>query len=184
MFQDLFGKQPLIISLNLNSETDHKIANLTAAGLTAIELLDCSATYLAHLRALYPHLKIGYGGITSVDELEKAHQLQVDFMSTPGFMPSILKTASLYSMRLIPGIASIGEAMQAAELGFDDLRPCPGDLNLCRQLNQYMPQVKLYPMNIQWDLIEQFLDLPSVAAVGLTNPDPLQIMQINESLHI
>lgn len=184
MFQDLFGKQPLIVSLNINSETDHKIAQLTEAGLTAIELLDCSPSYMAHLRSLYPDLKIGMGGILTVDDLEMAHQLHADFITTPGFLPSICKTASLYNMRLITGVASIGEAMQAQELGFLDVRPCPGDIHLCRQLSHFMPEMKLYPSNIQWDLIEQFLDLPSVAAVGLSNPDPLQMLQISESLHI
>ena len=47
-----------------------------------------------------------------------------------------------------------------------------------------MPQLKLYPMDIEWGLIEQFLDLPSVAAVGLSNPNDLTILQICESLHI
>ena len=74
--------------------------------------------------------------------------------------------------------------MQTMEHGFLHCRPCPGDLSLCNLLNQYIPHMKLYPIDIDWELIDQFLDLPSVAAVGISNPDHLQILQISESLHV
>ena len=105
-------------------------------------------------------------------------------MSTLGMLPSILKTASVYHMRLLPGVATFADAMQAMELGFYNVRVYPGELHLCKQFNQYIPQLKLYPMDISWEHIEQFLDLPSVAAVGLSNPTPFQMLQIGESLHI
>jgi 2-dehydro-3-deoxyphosphogluconate aldolase/(4S)-4-hydroxy-2-oxoglutarate aldolase len=154
------------------------------AGLSSIELLTYSANTIAHLRKTYPQIKLGVGQVLNVDQLEYAHALQVDFISTPGFLPSILKTAKVYNMPLLPGVSNISDAMQTLELGYSACRPCPGDLHLCNLLNQYIPQMKLYPMDIEWELIEQFLDLPSVAAVGISNPDQLQIMQIAESLNI
>lgn len=184
MFQALFGKQPLIVSLDLDDDLLQKVAKLTAAGLSSIELLSYSAHTISQLRKTYPQVKLGVGQILNVDELIYAHSLDVDFISTPGFLPSILKTAKIYNMPLLPGISNISDAMQTMELGFLSCRPCPGDLNLCNLLNQYIPQLKLYPMDVEWELIEQFLDLPSVAAVGISNPDQLQIMQIAESLHI
>ena len=184
MFQDLFGKQPLIVSLDINHEIDHKIATLVAAGLTSIELHTHSASYIAHLRQQYPNLKIGIGNILNLDQLHAAYALKPDFMSTLGMLPSILKTASVYHMLLLPGVATFTDAMQAMELGFYNVRVFPGDLHLCKQLNQYNPQLKLYPIDINWEHIEQFLDLPSVAAVGLSNPSPFQMLQISESLHI
>jgi len=184
MFQDLLGKQPLIVSLDMDDELPQKISQLVAAGVTTIELLSYTANTVAHLRAQYPQLKLGIGQVLNVDQLEYAHTLQVDFISTPGYLPSILKTAKVYNIPLLPGVSSISDAMQILELGFQACRPCPGDLRLCNLLNQYIPEMKLYPMDIEWELIEQFLDLPSVAAVGISNPDALQIIQIAESLHI
>jgi 2-dehydro-3-deoxyphosphogluconate aldolase/(4S)-4-hydroxy-2-oxoglutarate aldolase len=184
MFQDLFGKQPLIVSLDIDDEIDKKVSKLVAAGLSAFELLSYSPNHVAHLRHLYPQIKLGMGNILNVDMLEKAYELQLDFMSTPGFLPSILKTAKVYNMPLLPGVSSLSDAMQTLELGFQHCRPCPGNLELCVSLNQYIPLMKLYPTNIEWESIDQFLDLPSVAAVGLSNPDHLQIIQITESLHI
>jgi 2-dehydro-3-deoxyphosphogluconate aldolase/(4S)-4-hydroxy-2-oxoglutarate aldolase len=184
MFQDLFGKQPLIVSIDIDNEVQQKVKKLCEAGSTAIELLNYSPTLIAQLRHDFPELKIGMGNILTLEQLEKAAELKPDFISSPGLMPSMLKTASIYNLPLMPGISSLSDAMQAMELGYHDCRVCPGDLSLCKRLNQYMPQMKLYPMDIEWDLIVQFLDLPSVAAVGLSNPDDLTILQISESLHI
>jgi 2-dehydro-3-deoxyphosphogluconate aldolase/(4S)-4-hydroxy-2-oxoglutarate aldolase len=184
MFHELFGKQPLIVSLDMDNEIEQKISKLIHAGLNSFELLSYSSNFIAHLRNLYPHIKIGIGNILNLEDLEQAYSLQVDFMSTPGFLPSILKTAAVYQMPLLPGVSSISDAMQTIDLGFLNCRPCPGDLQLCNLLNQYIPKLKLYPVNIEWEMIDQFLDLPSVAAVGISNPDHLQIIQIAESLHV
>jgi 2-dehydro-3-deoxyphosphogluconate aldolase/(4S)-4-hydroxy-2-oxoglutarate aldolase len=184
MFQELFGKQPLIVSLQMDNEIEQKIAKLIQAGLNCFELLSYSSHLMSHLRSMYPHIKIGIGNILKIEDLERAYEHQADFMSTPGFMPSLLKTANVYQMPLIPGVSSISDAMQTMEYGFVHCRPCPGDLDLCNLLNQYIPQMKLYPINIDWDMIDQFLDLPSVAAVGISNPDHLQILQISESLRV
>lgn len=184
MLQDLLGKQPLIVSLDMDDELQQKINQLVDAGVTTIELFSYNANTIAHLRKLYPQIKLGIGQVLTVDELEYAHSLKVDFISTPGLLPSILKTAKVYNIPLLPGVSSISDAMQILELGYYACRPCPGDLSLCNLLNQYIPQMKLYPMDIEWELIEQFLDLPSVAAVGISNPDSVQMIQIAESLHI
>jgi 2-dehydro-3-deoxyphosphogluconate aldolase/(4S)-4-hydroxy-2-oxoglutarate aldolase len=184
MFQDLFGNQPIIVSIDIDNEVHQKIKKLSDAGSSAIELLDCAPNLMVQLRHDFPQLKIGIGNILTLDQLEKAAELKPDFISSPGLLPSMLKTSSIYHLPFLPGISSISEAMQAMELGFYDCRICPGELDLCKRLNQYMPQLKLYPMDIEWGLIEQFLDLPSVAAVGLSNPNDLTILQICESLHI
>ena len=84
----------------------------------------------------------------------------------------------------MPGINSISEAMQARSMGFHDLRVCPGDIKLCNLLSKYAPDLKIYPMNVHWEEIEQFLDLPNIAAIGLSDPDALQIATIAESLQI
>jgi 2-dehydro-3-deoxyphosphogluconate aldolase/(4S)-4-hydroxy-2-oxoglutarate aldolase len=184
MFQDLFGKQPLIISLDIDAHVEQKVDELVRAGISSIELLDYSPHVLAHIRNKYPRLKIGFGNIIHMNQLETAYRLGVDFISSPGFLPSLVHTAQIYKMNYLPGIASISEGMKCIELGIDAARVCPGDLKLCNLLNKYCAPLKLFPNDVQWEEIEQFLDLPSVAAVGLANPDNLQIELIAESLQI
>lgn len=184
MFHDLFGKQPLIISLDIDAHVEHKVDILVKAGINSIELLEPSIHVLASLRKKFPTLNIGLGNIHTTSQLEQAYHLKFDFMSSPGLLSSIAKTAQVYSMKYLPGISNITQAMQCLELGLEAARVCPGDLKLCGLLNKYCSKLKLFPMDVEWEEIEQFLDLPSVAAVGLTNPDHLQIAQIAESLQI
>lgn len=184
MFHDLFGKQPIIVSLDIDAYVEKKIELLVNAGITNIELLSCSANLVTHLRRRLPDIKIGLGNILNLEQLEMGHLMKFDFLSSPGFLPSLVNTAQVYQMNYLPGICSISEAMQAMAMGCHDVRLAPSDLKLCQNVCQYCPSLKLYPMDVDWGHIEQYLDLPSVAAVGLSNPDDLQMIQICESIQL
>lgn len=184
MFQDLFGKQPLIISLDVDSVVHQKIEQLVSAGIQNIELMSYSPTVLAKTKQRFPEIKLAQGNIQTIEELEQAYILGLDFLSSPGFLAPLAQTAQIYKMPYMPGINSMSEAMQARAMGFHDLRVFPGDIKLCNLLSKYAPDLKIYPMNVHWDEIEQFLDLPNIAAIGLSDPDALQIAHIAESLQI
>jgi 2-dehydro-3-deoxyphosphogluconate aldolase / (4S)-4-hydroxy-2-oxoglutarate aldolase len=184
MFNDLFGKQPLIVSLDIDAHVEQKIEQLIHAGLNAIELLQCNASMIKHLRVKHPQLKIGLGNIQTVDQLTYAYDLGLDFMSSPGFLAPLAMTANQYQMNYMPGLSHISDAMSIINLEIHHARPCPGNIELCNTLNKYFPDLKLYPMDVKWEDIELFLDLPAVAAVGLCNPDHLQMLQIAESIQI
>jgi 2-dehydro-3-deoxyphosphogluconate aldolase/(4S)-4-hydroxy-2-oxoglutarate aldolase len=184
MFNDLFGKQPLIVSLDIDAQVEQRIEQLISAGLNYIELLQANASLLKHLRTKHPKLKIGLGNIHTVEQLTDAYHMGFDFMTSPGFYAPLALTANQYHLNYIPGVSSMSDAMAILNLDIHHARPCPGNLELCIMLNKYCPQLKLYPMDIEWEDIEQFLDLPSVAAVGLSNPDHLQMLQIAESIQI
>jgi 2-dehydro-3-deoxyphosphogluconate aldolase/(4S)-4-hydroxy-2-oxoglutarate aldolase len=184
MFNDLFGKQPLIVSLDIDAHVEQKIDQLYKAGLNTIELLQANAPLVSVLKAKYPQLKIGLGNIHHVDQLTYAYEIGMDFMSSVGFDAALAKTANIYQMNYLPGVCNMSDAMNILNLGMHHARPCPGDLSLCNLLNKYAPELKLFPIDVEWEMIDQFLDLPSVAAVGLTNPDQLQLIQITESIQI
>ena len=184
MFQDLFGKQPLIISLDANQAVHQKIELLVHAGIQNIELMSYAPSILANAKQRFPEIKLAQGNIQTIEALEQAYALGLDFLSSPGFLAPLAQTAQIYKMPYMPGINNMSEAMQARAMGFHDLRVFPGDINLCNLLSKYAPDLKIYPMNVDWDKIEQFLDLPNIAAIGLTDPDALQIAHIAESLQI
>ena len=184
MFHELFGKQPIIVSLDIDSHIEQTIAQLYQSGLQAIELLKSNRVLLAKLKQKFPNIKIGLGNILNVTELTAAYEDGFDFMSSPGFYAPLVQTANIYQISYLPGISNMSDAINALSLQIHHARPCPGNLELCNLLNKYTPQIKLYPMDVAWGEIEQLLDLPSVAAVGLSNPDQLQLIQITESIQV
>ena len=184
MFQDLFGKQPLIVSLEANPTVHQKIEQLANAGIQNIELMSYAPNVLAKAKQRFPEIKLAQANIQTIEALEQAHALHLDFLSSPGFLAPLAQTAQLYKMPYMPGINNMSEAMQARHYGFHDLRVFPGNLELCKLLSKYAPDLKIYPMDVDWNQIEQFLDLPNIAAISLTDPDALQIADIAESLKI
>ena len=184
MFNDLFGKQPLIVSLDIDAHVEQKIEQLIQSGLNVIELLQCNISLIKHIRSKYPQLKIGLGNIHNVEQLTLAYDLGLDFMSSPGFYLPLAMTANQYQMNYLPGLSTVSDAMTIINHHIYQARPCPGSIELCNQLNKYFPELKLYPLDVKWEDIELFLDLPTVGAVGLSNPDHLQMLQIAESIQI
>ena len=69
--------------------------------------------------------------------------------------------------------------MQAVSLGCMNVRPFPANLSFCTLLNKYLPQLRLFPAEIEWDEVEHFLNLPAVAAVSLINPEIKQLQALN-----
>ncbi len=184
MFQDLFGKQPLIIALDVDVHVHQKVEQLVAAGIQNIELMSFAPTVMAKIKQRFPHIKLAQGNIQTIDQLEQGNSLGINFLSSPGFLAPLAQTAQLYQMPYMPGICNMSEAMQARSMGFHDLRIAHADIKLCNLLNKYSPDLKIYPMNVDWEDIEQYLDLPNIAAIGLSDPDALQIAHIAESLQI
>jgi 2-dehydro-3-deoxyphosphogluconate aldolase/(4S)-4-hydroxy-2-oxoglutarate aldolase len=56
-------------------------------------------------------------------------------------------------------------------LSCHNVRPFPATLSFCTLLNKYLPLLRLFPAEIEWDEAEHFLNLPAVTAVSLINPE-------------
>ncbi len=72
-------------------------------------------------------------------------------------------------------MATISEAMAAMSLGYKQVRPYPGNLSFCTLLNKCLPELQLYPAEIEWDEAEHFLNLPTVKAISIHNPNKKQL---------
>ena len=68
--------------------------------------------------------------------------------------------------------------MHAIELGCRNVRPFPAHLAFCTHLNKCLPLLRLYPADIEWEDAEHFLNLPSVAAVSILNPEIKQLQAL------
>lgn len=175
IIEKLLGNQSVIVSLDVDNFLFERLEQITEAGFTTIEINSSDEKLLKQIVAQCPRIRIGAGGIVDTQQLENCYQAGVHFATSPGFLPSIAQTANVYSMNYLPGVATVSEAMAAMSIGFNQVRPYPADLAFCSVLNKCFPNLKLYPAEIEWEKAEYFLNLPSVTAVSIHNPDKKQL---------
>lgn len=171
MMHTVIGNQSVIITLDLDKFLFDKINNIAEAGFSVIEINCCDQKTLVKALHDFPNLRFGVGNVLSLQQLEESHKAGAHFATSPGFLPSMVQTANLYNIHYLPGVATLSEAMQAMNLGCTNARPFPATLSFCTLLNKYLPLLRLYPAEIEWEEAEHFLNLPAVAAVSLINPE-------------
>lgn len=169
----LIGKQPIMITLDLDPFLFETLKKVQEVGFSVVEINTSDPKIFAQIILDFPQLHIGAGNITSTQQLEDCYQSKVAFVTSPGFLPTLMQTADIYSMNYLPGVFTLSEAMQASALGAKQVRPFPADLSFCARLSKSMPLLRLYPAEIEWDEVEHYLNLPSVSAVSMLNPDNL-----------
>lgn len=178
MFKEIIGTQSVILTLDVDELLNQKLQLIADCGVQVVEINCCDPAILQQARKCYPMLRIGAGNVVNMAQLEACHKAQVDFVTSPGFVPALAQTAAIYAINYLPGVATLSEAMQAASLGYQSVRPYPADLSFCSLLNKNLPNLTLFPAEIEWENIEHFLNLPSVAAVSMLNPESKQLSEL------
>lgn len=183
MFIDkLLNNQTIIVSLDVDDLLFDRLQQIIEAGFTLVEINSTDEKLLTQVIRQFPNLKVGASGIITLEQLEQCYQAGVHFASSPGFLPALAQTANIYSMNYLPGVATISEAMAAMSLGYTQIRPFPAILSFCSLLNRCLPNLHLYPTEIEWDEAEHFLNLPAVSAVTIHNPDKKQLNALSSGL--
>lgn len=178
----LLSNQSIIVSLDVDNLLFERLQQIIEAGFSLVEINSTEEQLLAQVIKQFPNIKIGAGGIITTQQLEQCYQAGVHFASSPGFLPSIAQTASIYSMNYLPGVATISEAMAAMSIGYSQVRPFPANLAFCTLLNKCLPALHLYPAEIEWDEAEHFLNLPAVSAISIHNPDKKQLTALSSGI--
>lgn len=160
-----FENQSIILTLDADAFLFERIQQAIDEGFSIIEVNTCDESLLKKLLAKFPRIHIGAGNITNTQQLENCFQAGVHFVSSPGFLPSIVKTAAIYSINYIPGIATVSEGMQVLDLGCHQAKPLPASLDLCELLSQTLPTLRLYPAGLTSAEADSYLSIPAVAAV-------------------
>ncbi len=168
--ESLTGIASLIITLDVDNTLLDKLKHIQEAGLSVVELNHIEPDILVDVLKAYPKLRLGVGNILNTEQLEKAHAAGAHFTSSLGFIPELVQTASVYKFHYIPGIATFSEAMQVHALGAQHAKPFPASLAFCRDLNKYLPALRLFPAEVTEEEAKALLKLPSVAAASLINP--------------
>lgn len=182
IIDNLLSNQSIIVSLDVDNLLFDRLQQIIEVGFSLVEINSTEEQLLSKIIKQFPNIKIGAGGIITTQQLEQCYQAGVHFASSPGFVPAIAQTASIYSMNYLPGVATISEAMAAMSIGYNQVRPFPANLAFCTLLNKCLPELNLYPAEIEWDEAEHFLNLPAVSAVSIHNPDKKQLTALSSGI--
>lgn len=182
MTDKLFSNQSIIITLDVDALLFNRLKQIAAAGIAVAEVNTADQSLITTIVQEFPSLRIGAGNIINTQQLENCYQAGAHFVTSPGFLPAIAQTASIYSINYLPGIATVSEAMQVMALGCHQARPYPASLSFCALLNKCLPMLRLFPAEIEADEAEHYLSLPAVAAVSILNPEKKQLQALSTSV--
>ena len=178
MMSTLITNQSIIITLDVDVHLFDKLRLIANEEFSVVEINSVNQDLLTNVLNNFPTLRIGAGNVINTEQLENCYKAGVHFIASPGFLPSMVQTASIYSINYLPGVATLSEAMHAVSLGCQQVRPFPASLAFCTLLNKSLPQLRLFPAEIEPDEVEHFLCLPAVAAVSLINPERKQLQAL------
>lgn len=157
---------------------------LVAGGIRAIEVTLRTPAALDAIRAIaaeVPEAVVGVGTVLDAHQLEAARVAGARFAVSPGVSPKLLDAADAGALPLLPGVATVSEAMSLLERGYRHLKLFPavpvGGVALLKAWASPLPQLRFCPTGgIKPETARDFLALPNVACVGgswLTPKDKL-----------
>lgn len=184
---DLLALAP-VVPVVIVDEVAHAVPMaraLVAGGIRTIEVTLRTPVALDAIRAIaaeVPEAVVGVGTVLDAQQLEAARAAGARFAVSPGVSPQLLDAADAGALPLLPGIATVGEAMTLLERGYRHLKLFPavpvGGVALLKAWASPLPQLRFCPTGgIKPDTAHDFLALPNVACVGgswLTPKDKLK----------
>lgn len=178
----VFTSHSVIITLDVDAFLFDKLNQINSAEFPVVEINDAEPDLLRKIIQDFPSLRVGAGNILNPHQLEESYSAGIHFASSPGFLPAIAQTASIYSINYFPGISTLSEAMQVLALGYFQAKPFPASLSFCTLLNKYLPRLRLFPADVELDKVESYLNLPAVAAITVTNPEIKQLQSLSAGI--
>jgi 2-dehydro-3-deoxyphosphogluconate aldolase/(4S)-4-hydroxy-2-oxoglutarate aldolase len=147
---------------------------LVAGGLPVLEITlrtpvarDCVRRIIAEV----PDATVGVGTVLTPEQLRQSEEDGVAFAVSPGATARLLDAADDSAVPLLPGIATVSEAMTLAERGYDMLKFFPaeaiGGVNALRSFASPLPGLRFCPTGgITLAKAPDYLRLPNVVCVG------------------
>ncbi|WP_300529014.1 bifunctional 4-hydroxy-2-oxoglutarate aldolase/2-dehydro-3-deoxy-phosphogluconate aldolase [Maricaulis sp.] len=147
---------------------------LASGGLKVIEMTwrtDNALEVMQAMKAARPELIIGMGTLRTGDQSRACLDAKADFLVSPGLTPVLAAALLEVGLPVLPGVATAGEAMQAAEMGFEVLKFFPaeqaGGLPYLKSLYGPLPDIRFCPTgSISAEKAPDYLALPNVVCVG------------------
>jgi len=171
----LLAEQPLIPiwAGNLLPElADEVAATLLKAGYGVLEVTlreESAWDILARLKS--QEITLVAGSVRTPEQLQKLKSLGLTLAVTPGWCPELSAEARSLGIRLLPGVATPGEVMQASLQGYRQVKLFPaqalGGPGFLQALRAPFPSMQFVPTGgIDEASLSDWFALPCVAAVG------------------
>ena len=147
---------------------------LVAGGLPVLEVTLRTEVALEAARAIaaeVPEAIVGIGTVTEIHDIRRALDAGAKFLVSPGTSPPLAAALARVTVPVLPGCATVSEAMGLAALGFPVLKFFPaeaaGGLAFLKAIAAPLPDVKFCPTGgIDQRNAAAYLALPNVVAVG------------------
>src|SRR5881227_3039934 len=172
----LMAKVPVIPVLTIERVTDAvPLARaLVAGGLPVIEVTLRTKSALDAIRAIageVPDCVVGVGTVTRVGDIAAAVAAGAKYLVSPGTPPELASALADASVPVLPGCATVTEAMALSGRGFKVLKFFPaeasGGVAWLKSIAAPLPDLKFCPTGgIDGKNIAAYLGCPNVLAVG------------------
>lgn len=170
----LLADQPLIpVWAKVMPEVaDELVEVLLKAGYGVLEVTlreDAAWTVLEQLKN--SDITLVAGSVRHPEQLKRLKSLGLTLAVTPGWCPELNTAAKNLGIRLLPGVATPGEAMQASLAGYRQVKLFPvsalGGPEYLQALRAPLPEMQFVPTGgLDESCMAQWFALPGVAALG------------------
>lgn len=170
----LLAEQPLIpVWASVVPDAAEQLANiLLQAGYGVLEVTlreEGAWSVLERLRS--SDLALVAGSVRHPDQLKRLQEIGITLAVTPGWCPALCEQAKAMGIRLLPGVATPGEAMQASLMGYRQVKLFPamalGGPSWLRAMRAPLPELDFVPTGgIDESSMAQWFALPGVVALG------------------
>jgi len=158
---------------------------LVDGGLIVLEITLRSAyglTAIKQLKHALPNAIIGAGTVITPEQYEACVEAGADFIVSPGFTAELLHHGSQSTVPLLPGIASVSEAMQGMALGYRRFKLFPaavvGGVDFLKAIGGPISELKFCPTGgIKPTNAADYLALDNVMCVGGTWLTPAEAVR-------
>ncbi len=165
---------PVVTIQSLN-EVDAIISSLITKNIHCIEVTlrtEVAFEAITKIKEKYSDvIDVGVGTVVSVDQVEKAKSIGVDFMVSPGIHKELAEAFEKSNIPFIPGVATPSEIISALQMGWSTLKFFPanifGGIPALKTYGQVFPTVQFCPTGgINESTYDDYLKLENVLCVG------------------
>jgi 2-dehydro-3-deoxyphosphogluconate aldolase/(4S)-4-hydroxy-2-oxoglutarate aldolase len=158
---------------------------LVNGGLTVLEITlrsEYGLSAIKQLKHALPEAIIGAGTVLTPKQDEACIEAGADFIVSPGFTAELLHHGSQSNVPLLPGIATVSEAMEAMALGYRRFKLFPaavvGGIDFLKAIGGPISELKFCPTGgIKPTNAANYLALNNVMCVGGTWLTPAALVE-------
>ena len=191
---DLLRRTPVVPVLTIERVADAvPLARALVAGkLPVLEVTLRTPVALEAARAIVaevPQAVVGIGTVTEVPDIRLALAAGAQFLVSPGTPPALAAALAQIPLPVLPGCATVSEAMALASLGFPVVKFFPaeaaGGIAFLKAIAAPLPNLKFCPTGgIDQRNAQSYLALANVLAVGGSWPAPKDAVEAGDFARI